>query len=84
MLGYIRPCKATLMVGPPGTGKTLLAKAVATESKATFFNLCFPALVCKYERLKDLVRLVFEMVREKLMCPRKVLHIYHAGTSLCP
>lgn len=40
--------KGVLLHGPPGTGKTLMAKAVASETNANFYNIGGPEIMSKY------------------------------------
>jgi transitional endoplasmic reticulum ATPase len=57
--------KGVLLTGPPGTGKTLLAKAVATETDASFYSIAGPEIMSKYygESEKH-IREVFEKARK--------------------
>ncbi|MEM0091444.1 MAG: proteasome-activating nucleotidase [Saccharolobus sp.] len=62
----IEPPKGVLLYGPPGTGKTLLAKAVATESNATFIHVVASEFAQKFVgEGARIVRDVFEMAKRK-------------------
>jgi len=62
----IEPPKGILLVGPPGCGKTMIAKAVASQTKATFIRMVGSELAQKYiGEGGRMVRELFSLAKEK-------------------
>lgn len=63
--GLRRPYSGLLLFGPPGTGKTMIARWIASQSRAVFFNIHPSTLTCKWVgEGEKLVRTLFAVARE--------------------
>ncbi|MGO8870617.1 MAG: ATP-binding protein [Acidimicrobiales bacterium] len=56
-----RPVKGVLFTGMPGTGKTMLARIIANQSGATFYEISGPEIFSKWlGQSEELLRRIFE------------------------
>lgn len=61
-----RPARGLLLFGPPGTGKTLLAKWIAAECGATFFNVNASSVLSKWVgEAEKTVKVLFQLASDR-------------------
>lgn len=59
-----RPVKGILFTGPPGTGKTHLARVIANQAGASFYDISGPTIVSKWVGdTEELLRRIFEQAK---------------------
>ncbi len=82
--GVKRP-KGILFYGPPGTGKTMIARAVATEANAAFFNVKTSDVGAKwYGESERLVQEVFDRAKKSAAAGRKAIVFFDELDALAP
>lgn len=63
------PPRGILLHGPPGTGKTMMAKALASEADATFYEVKFSDLGSMwYSQTQENMQKVFELAKQSGRC----------------